>query len=265
VGNQNIECFWNRYDDDGPYRKFTERYTRTGKYDHNDDRKSASDETGSSVQIIEGYGTSYVHSDSSNCCIETIRKVLFIEPIFSILQEFLSYESINSLLNATSLLKKLKKIKFYWKLNRDSSRKYYHDQIYRLSVDSLISNVNSQLSLDMSFSEEIVDVSVLGNVNALCLRGCYGVTDVSLLGRVQTLDVRKCNTDMFYFSALGSVQNLFWHDAHNGDIYHGYNSNDDDEDEFDSETEDDDDDEDDIDDNECRSGDNEIDENDNSH
>jgi hypothetical protein len=76
-------------------------------------------------------------------------KVLFIEPIFHQLQEFLSYKSMNSLLKATSLFQKLKKMKFYWTLNRDSSRKYYHDKIYRLSVDSLISNVDSQLSLDL--------------------------------------------------------------------------------------------------------------------
>ena len=46
--------------------------------------------------------------------------------------------------------------------------------------------------LDLSYCEDLVDVSALGNVETLILEGCTSVVDVSALGGVQTLFLTGC-------------------------------------------------------------------------
>ena len=50
---------------------------------------------------------------------------------------------------------------------------------------------NVQCSLVLHGSD-ITDVSMLGNVHTLDLRGCKEITDVSALGNVHTLDLSYC-------------------------------------------------------------------------
>jgi len=61
--------------------------------------------------------------------------------------------------------------------------------------------------LDLSFCEDLVDVSALGTVHTLELRSCTGIVDVSALGTVHTLDLSFC-TGIVDVSALGTVHTL---------------------------------------------------------
>ena len=47
-------------------------------------------------------------------------------------------------------------------------------------------------NLDLSFCEDLVDVSALGGVRYLNLSGCTGVVDVSALGACRYLNLRGC-------------------------------------------------------------------------
>jgi hypothetical protein len=168
---------------------------------------------------------------STNC-----RRVFEIEPIFRQLQEFIDYKSINSLLNSTKSFESIKKRSYYWKLNKLYSTKFYRfsaggrntfDTRFKLKLDSLLTNVNIQLSLNLSSSEGPIDVSAVANMNALNLRGCR-VTDFTSCN-VQTLDIRKCGFGFAPFpDVLGGVQNLLWLDSHDGDVYLSDNDEDDD-------------------------------------
>jgi len=61
--------------------------------------------------------------------------------------------------------------------------------------------------LNLSYCQELVDVSALGGVKYLELRGCTGITDVSALGGVQILSLSEC-IGIKDVSALGGVQGL---------------------------------------------------------
>ncbi len=47
-------------------------------------------------------------------------------------------------------------------------------------------------SLDISWCNEITDVSMLGNLHTLIINNCYEITDVSMLGNLHTLDISSC-------------------------------------------------------------------------
>ena len=76
----------------------------------------------------------------------------------------------------------------YWKLNRTYSRKYYEDEEFRAFVHTRVEVPSIQLSLNLGRVDPfdylnlsyITDVSALGGVHTLNLRGC-SVTDVSAL------------------------------------------------------------------------------------
>jgi hypothetical protein len=170
------------------------------------------------------------------------------------LQEFVDYTSINNLLNTTKSFEIIKKQSYYWKLDMTYSLKYYcslaggtntFDRRFKLKLNSLLTNVNKQLSLNLSNLESRIDMSVIANVNALNLKGSRNVVNFSSLGKVQTLDIRKCDSNQFDFSVFGGVQNLLWLDAHDGDDFHDDDDDNDDDDDDDEDEDDDDDDDDD--------------------
>jgi hypothetical protein len=188
----------------------------------------------------------------NNCnCLRIIKRVFEIEVIFSQLQEFIDYNSINSLLNSTKIFRSIKKQSYYWKLNKLYSTKYYRcsfwganalDMSFRLELHTLLTNTNKQLSLDLSFSQGRIDVRTIANVNALNIRGCHELRNsIYMLGNIQTLNITKCDFSQFDCSVLDGVQNLLWLNAHNGDIYNYiYRGEDDDDDDDDNDDNDDD-------------------------
>lgn len=161
-------------------------------------------------------------SNSNDECTELMEKVSSIDSIFRHFQEFVDYKCINHVLNTTSLFKSTKSVFFYWKLNAAHSKRYYLEDAFKLTVKSVLTNPASQLSLDLSNCKEIIDVSIVGRVNNLSLRGCSKVVNGIYLGNVDTLDITNCY-DIDDKSALRNVRNLFWHRAHkygNADTYH---------------------------------------------
>jgi hypothetical protein len=65
----------------------------------------------------------------------------------------------------------------------------------------------NMIKRDLSYCRGVTDVSALGGVHTLNLRGCSGVTDVSALGGVHTLDLSHC-ANVTDVSALGGVHTL---------------------------------------------------------
>jgi hypothetical protein len=102
------------------------------------------------------------------------------------------------------------------------------DTRFKLKLNSLLTNVNKQLSLNLSLIFSLrIDINAIANVNALNLRGSRNVVNFSSLGRVRTLDIRKCDNAEFDFSVFGGDQNLLWLQAHDGNIFHIDTDNDD--------------------------------------
>lgn len=57
---------------------------------------------------------------------------------------------VNNLLNVSRRFEILKKLKYYWKLNKKYFAEYYRDDFFRSRVDSLLINSSIQLSLNLS-------------------------------------------------------------------------------------------------------------------
>lgn len=61
--------------------------------------------------------------------------------------------------------------------------------------------------MDLSWCERIIDVSMLGTVHTLLLRGCKEIKNVRTLGAAYTLDLTYCNK-MLDVSMLSGVHTL---------------------------------------------------------
>ena len=96
------------------------------------------------------------------------------------------YIDLRSLCDTCRLFATLKKYINY-KFNKEYSLMYYDDILFRNKVLSKIFNPLKQLHLDLSYCENITDVSALGNVHTLNLSCCNKITDVSALKNVYTL------------------------------------------------------------------------------
>ena len=111
-------------------------------------------------------------------------------------------------------------------LNKEYSLKFYLSEEFRNKVLNSVNNNRKKISLNLSYCDQIndvsmlydiyelnllnckniTDVSTLGNVHTLILISCLKITDVSALGKVHTLDISNCPiTDV---SALGNVHKL---------------------------------------------------------
>jgi hypothetical protein len=148
-------------------------------------------------------------------------RVILNDLIFQKLEEFLNYRNgdMNSLLNVSRRFKILKKMKYYWKLNKKYSAEYYRDDTFKSKMDSLLIDSKIQLSLNFSkFTEtwsliqppaeyDVIDVSTLSNIHELDLTGCDRIVDISALGNVHKLTLIFCS-QIVEVSTLGSVHEL---------------------------------------------------------
>lgn len=104
------------------------------------------------------------------------------DTLFEQLQGYADYDSINSLLNASKQYESVKKKKYYWKLKRKYSMKYYSEERFRSDIQLVLTDVNKQLSLNLD-SAGGVDVSALSSVISLMTDDCLGRNDILDLGR----------------------------------------------------------------------------------
>ena len=118
------------------------------------------------------------------------------------------YCDITKLLHANKFFFfKVKPIIKYWRLTKDCSKRYQKSKSFRLAVKRRVKDTSTQLSLNLSWCDDITDVSALGGIHTLHLSRCSNVTDVSALGGVHTLDLSRCD-NIKDVSALGGVHTL---------------------------------------------------------
>ena len=60
-------------------------------------------------------------------------------------------------------------VKYYWRLTRMFSKKYLESASFRLTVERRVKDISKRLSLDLSYCDNITDVSALGGVHTLRL------------------------------------------------------------------------------------------------
>jgi hypothetical protein len=82
-------------------------------------------------------------------------KLIFNDCIFQQIQDFIRYTDTNKLLNASSRFKMIKKSKYYWKLNKEYSLKYYKNGEFRTRLNSLLVRSVRQLSLNLMFCRDV--------------------------------------------------------------------------------------------------------------
>jgi hypothetical protein len=120
---------------------------------------------------------------------------------------FLSNNGMKSIFDVNKLIHDMKRIFYYYRLNLESSKRYYIDPEFRDLIKSKVCDISKQISVNLSGCDEITDVSALGGVHTLDLFSCLNIIDVSALGGVHTLWLSGCSniTDV---SALGGVHTL---------------------------------------------------------
>ena len=79
----------------------------------------------------------------------------------------------------------------YFYLNAEYSKKYYIDPEFRNLIKSKVSDISKQISVNLSYLDDITDVSALGGVHTLNLSCCNRITDVSALGGVHNLKLQQ--------------------------------------------------------------------------
>ena len=83
----------------------------------------------------------------------------------------------------------VKRNRHYYRLNREFSKTYQKSEAFRDAVKGRMKDMSKQLYLNLSWCNNITDVSGLGGVHTLNLVGCTNITDVSALGGVHTLNL----------------------------------------------------------------------------
>jgi hypothetical protein len=138
---------------------------------------------------------------------QTLRHTLtsLPEDIYHCIKEF---TSINALLNTSKRgLSDVKRRLFYWNLNKEYSQLYYSSGEFRERLLGLVHDSKKQVSLNLSYCDNVSDVSALGHVHTLNLRECPNVSDVSALSDVHTLSLSWCS-NVLDFRVLSHVHTL---------------------------------------------------------
>jgi hypothetical protein len=143
--------------------------------------------------------TDYIDKDLNELNIKKLALALFISVIdndlvFQEFKEYLHTKTLNNLLNVTQQFNATKKRKFYWNLNKMYSERYYCDVAFKRKLDSIITNANLQLSVNLTESKDVkvVDLNVLKNLDALNLYRCHNIMDVMPLRNIHTLSLNQC-------------------------------------------------------------------------
>lgn len=130
--------------------------------------------------------------------------------VFSNSYLFKNFIEYIELINLCNTCKKILESKKYvnYKLNKYYSLMYYKDEKFRTTILKKIFNPRKQLYVNLSMCDDVVDVSVLGNVHYLDLSDCKNISDdISALGNVNYLNLRYCN-NIKDVSPLENVYNL---------------------------------------------------------
>merc|ERR1711998_780966 len=120
---------------------------------------------------------------------------------------FLSNNGMKSIFDVNKMIHDMKGIFYYYRLNHESSKRYYIDPEFRDLIKSKVCDISKQISVNLRYWDDITDVSALGGVHTLDLSGCKKITDVSALGGVHTLNLSDC-WEITNVSALGGVHTL---------------------------------------------------------
>jgi hypothetical protein len=132
-----------------------------------------------------------------NICIASHIPLFYVvvlnDLIFQQLQELLHHTntSLNNLLSVSRTFESIKKTNFYWKLNKRYSLTYYKSVQYRERI-ALLTNIKTQLSLNLRDCFEVSNVSVLADIHTLDLSQCGKVTGVNTLDGVHSLHLTGC-------------------------------------------------------------------------
>lgn len=116
--------------------------------------------------------------------------------IFQLLQGYLNttFDGTNNLLNASRRFQLMKKAKFYWKLNKEYSLKFFRTNGHRFKskLNSLHTDSKSQLSLKFPRFMKTTDVSQLQDMHAIDFGGSRKISGVSALQNVHSLNLKSC-------------------------------------------------------------------------
>ena len=81
----------------------------------------------------------------------------------------------------------LRKDIVYLFLEDQNALRFYEEEDFRVYVYLRVRNPNKQISLDLSYCDQVADVSALGQVHTLNLSYCRTIADVSALDQVVEL------------------------------------------------------------------------------
>ena len=101
------------------------------------------------------------------------------DDVFRNIREFVPIDALFLVANRHFLA--MKRRLHYYKFTRECSLEYHASKTFREHVKRRISDISSQLSLNLQNCSNIRDVSALGDVHTLDLSGCNNITDVSAL------------------------------------------------------------------------------------
>lgn len=168
-----------------------------------------------------------VVTSTNNGTSDLIDTIVLVGLLLEQIKGYVDYSSVNNLLNVSKEYRVVKKVNYYWKLNKEYSLKYYNEDLFRWKMNNLLlTDTNRQLSLNLAaeiyrldFSNSchintIRDVIFLLNIHSLDLSGCSKLVDVGPLRNGHSLNLSRC-TSVIDVRALGNIYDLNLSDCRN--------------------------------------------------
>ena len=96
---------------------------------------------------------------------------------------FIAINDYTNLRNLCDTCLSLSKLKIYinYVLKRQYSLMYYNNQLFRNIILNKIFNPSKQLQLNLSFCNNITNITALENVHNLDISYCYNITNITAL------------------------------------------------------------------------------------
>ena len=153
------------------------------------------------VSFGKNFNKSNINGNMTNIIVQYYDEINYLNYINIIDTDNIDIVRINKIICEN-------KNNFKYEFNKEDSLEYYNNATFRKLLKKKI-NIKEQLSLDLSGCHNIIDVSVLSNVNTLNLKDCWYIEDLSKLNNVYKIIIGNTYADYdSWFDKSYCIENL---------------------------------------------------------
>lgn len=159
------------------------RFKKNTEYEEYDDQYQGIDVNHTQTYLPKTFDTNIYFNVAKNYLLKCIFQKYLNTTLFG----------TNNLLNTSRRFQPIKEEKFYWKLNKEYSLKFFltNSNRFKTKLNALHIDSKSQLSLKFPQFTFITDVSQLQDMHAIDINGSLKLLGVSALRNVHSLNLKN--------------------------------------------------------------------------